>query len=813
MTGSQSEGEGEFGHFLLDRRTKLAIASAALAAGVDFDVFSKIAVPRGAVAAASLAALLAAVYRLRGAPESRRSWVLRIALILAVALLIPMAFVPGPWVSMALAITLLATSAALVPAERGRLPSFLWEILPIAVGSNFSAGGIVLLAHGRIPFGLSFACFGLGFIGMGTALMRSKLGSLLASFALLGLSFAALGLLVVLAGDRALGVVVTVVGVAAVGVSVIGIRALSRARRANAGSAAETLATGTANGRPAEVIPPYVAADEVVVLVHGTFSADKSGSDKGERWWQRGSTTWTWFEEHLPDGVALVDDQIGLFHWSGSNSQADRYAASTKLLAYLIHLERAGKRYHLIGHSHGGSLIWEALISSVELRRRPPRQVPKELLYAVAERDPETRPGHGRRARRAAQREVYGRLDLAGLRTWTTVGTPFLHHLPRKRRFIRGWPQSTFSLFGGARELIGRTLLVLVVAIVGFILTEAAIGVVKDFISGHASLSEIVTFSLFAIFALAYRRRVNIRNFAEGLIQRERSSCYAFLVFADRWLGMWAPSDEAIAALKASAPHMACDYTWLCSSPRTRPPQPVPHYLRDILTGRDAQLRLPQPRGAIQLIPDATLPSVRRFLSPFYYAYDRWLSARAGRMVSRVLLHSAQGCDLPGAFLAYVAPWPVPIRKPMGGLPLHISRALEVEANAGAEKVGPELRRLLANIAIDGSRTLGSAIPGKALLHTSYFDHPDVLRLITLHISHSQHTGSTLDCGHDRPDLCAWLLRTKKKSATRYRNFVNEVEHSWQGQHESIIRRHGLVIEYYSSRFTPARSTPSRRGG
>jgi hypothetical protein len=212
-------------------------------------------------------------------------------------------------------------------------------------------------------------------------------------------------------------------------------------------------------------------------------------------------------------------------------------------------------------------------------------------------------------------------------------------------------------------------------------------------------------------------------------------------------------------------------------------------------------LRLSQPRGAVQLIPDPPLPSVKRFLSPFYHCYNRWLSPRVGLAVSRILLRSAQGSDVPGAFLAYATPWPVPVRKPMGGLPEEISRTLEAEANAGAEKVGPELRRLLANIAIDGSGPLGSSIPDKALLHTSYLDHPDVLRLIALHISHSQHPEWRSDCGHGRPDLCVWLLRAKRRAVARYEEFVTEVDRSWAGQNVTTIRNHGRMIEYYSSFF------------
>src|SRR5262249_18028489 len=73
------------------------------------------------------------------------------------------------------------------------------------------------------------------------------------------------------------------------------------------------------------------------------------------------------------------------FHWSGHNSERERRAAGKALLARLTELEQTGHSYHLIGHSHGGSVIWNALVGSARLG-----------------------------------------LKLNGLKTWITVGTPHL---------------------------------------------------------------------------------------------------------------------------------------------------------------------------------------------------------------------------------------------------------------------------------------------------------------------------------------------------------------------------------------------------
>ena len=62
-----------------------------------------------------------------------------------------------------------------------------------------------------------------------------------------------------------------------------------------------------------------------------------------------------------------------------------RAESATKLLEMLWEWERAHRAYHLVGHSHGGSVIWAAL-------------------------------------REATKRAI----PLIGLKSWSTVGTPFI---------------------------------------------------------------------------------------------------------------------------------------------------------------------------------------------------------------------------------------------------------------------------------------------------------------------------------------------------------------------------------------------------
>jgi len=130
-----------------------------------------------------------------------------------------------------------------------------------------------------------------------------------------------------------------------------------------------------------------------IVTVHGTFA--NHTDDAGEKWWQTGSH----FQKQIT--ARLDTGQDGLdwvpFHWSGENSELDRRAGGEALFAFLKeNFENKNKPYHLAGHSHGGSVIAEA------------------LRYST---------------RQNAQ--------LDNLRSWITVATPFLAFKKQKRLFSR----------------------------------------------------------------------------------------------------------------------------------------------------------------------------------------------------------------------------------------------------------------------------------------------------------------------------------------------------------------------------------------
>ena len=123
------------------------------------------------------------------------------------------------------------------------------------------------------------------------------------------------------------------------------------------------------------------------MCVHGTFAGH--AEDEGGKWWQLGSDFAAVLRRFMPRGVRAAEgDEV--FHWSGQNSERARTQAASELVEHLKRQERDGKSYHLVGHSHGGSVIWHALKLATQMK-----------------------------------------IPLIGLRSWTTIGTPFLHHRRR----------------------------------------------------------------------------------------------------------------------------------------------------------------------------------------------------------------------------------------------------------------------------------------------------------------------------------------------------------------------------------------------
>ncbi len=186
----------------------------------------------------------------------------------------------------------------------------------------------------------------------------------------------------------------------------------------------------------------------LIISIHGTFAAHPDDEGAGPQW-QRGSnfaqrrsvklgdTEQTHYRIHaeLPNKVDSV------FHWSGANSETARRMAARLLLQRLsewMDATRDGKPdLHLIAHSHGGNVLWEALVLASAARRDRENQSRWPFVDRLKARF---------RSPAITQKDAN---DLhERLKSWTSVGTPFLHFVPDTAQLWWLFPVLTLVLVG-----------------------------------------------------------------------------------------------------------------------------------------------------------------------------------------------------------------------------------------------------------------------------------------------------------------------------------------------------------------------------
>lgn len=93
-----------------------------------------------------------------------------------------------------------------------------------------------------------------------------------------------------------------------------------------------------------------------IVTVHGT--GDTAEELEGPKWFQRGSA----FSYALQGDLAAagLDCEIIPLLWSGANSATAREQGSRKLVRVVGELRRQGKKVHVVAHSHGGNVATDA---------------------------------------------------------------------------------------------------------------------------------------------------------------------------------------------------------------------------------------------------------------------------------------------------------------------------------------------------------------------------------------------------------------------------------------------------------------------
>lgn len=223
-----------------------------------------------------------------------------------------------------------------------------------------------------------------------------------------------------------------------------------------------------------------MADSERVIFVHGTGAS--APSDDGEAWWQRSGTLWT---ELAARGITPE-----AFIWSGDNSELARRQAGRRLAQRIHVIGAAGEQVHLIGHSHGGSVITHAL-----------GLLPDGTRTAIL--------------------------------SWITVGTPYLRYGLRLPRLIF----DALALLGSCVVLVSALLT----------LREVDVALAWEHERGFTAL----WFALLAIpLALALWYGLSLLPYTLQLLQR--GSLRRLAAQREAHLALWSRQDEPIIGLGAS---------------------------------------------------------------------------------------------------------------------------------------------------------------------------------------------------------------------------------------------------------------------
>ncbi|MEM8484399.1 MAG: hypothetical protein AAF564_02565, partial [Bacteroidota bacterium] len=399
---------------------------------------------------------------------------------------------------------------------------------------------------------------------------------------------------------------------------------------------------------------------EWIVNVHGTFAAHED--DAGEAWWQWGSDFSKTLQAHLPGHVQFLPADH-TFHWSGKNSEREREQAARDLLTLLEGIDRP---FHVIAHSHGGSVLWRALQLS--------------LFKSVTKP-----PGHA------------DRQGLTNLKSWTTIGTPFLDIKPQAIEV------NLFTLLYRFAAILAYLLFFAAAGYIAYVLLGLIPALAWPFTKGWL-IAALVTLPVSLLLMLVGVG--NAAGFLEAMMLEigKPLQRWTSRVYAGRWLPLWSEHDEALLAIRA-ARKMKGEF-----APRIEPVKAV--------FGTDVLLRI------------FRWPSEKLWMP----VYNRFLAPRGDRAFLSILQKFSSGNDLPGTLVRRVTAGPAPLLDSPPSLSPSIQTELVDNANAALLKVMPQVRPLLGGLAA-GQMLLKQdhdpgLLSGDEMVHTTYYRHAEIIKLI-----------------------------------------------------------------------------------
>lgn len=394
-------------------------------------------------------------------------------------------------------------------------------------------------------------------------------------------------------------------------------------------------------------------AKERIVLVHGTGAA-KPGNPGHEKWWQPESRFARKLLERVRTGGGRADTDIVAFNWGGANSEFARREGGRALAGLLHDYDLQGIAYHLIGHSHGGSVIWHALTTS---------------------------------AKAGTDRE--------GLRSWTTVGTPFLQFAPRSSIFV----VVALGLVATAAMLL------LLFRNVAESFRDDYVILVRDMPAWSSILVAAAPLVLIVVLAAALLSLWRYLSVARNEREPDAGLRKRLERFLRLYLPLWHRLDEPTSGLSAS----------LARPPAIAPRAPV----------------------------EKAVPWVRRSVGRLY---NRIVPPVVDAFVWSVVTGRLQGRDMPSLVMRSCTPVPAGISAVANGLPADFQQRMAREADQLASGSAQRLRVALRELG-DGRtelRSLGQAISWQEILHTTYFDDEQLAELCSLHVIGTNCTADKL---------------------------------------------------------------------
>ena len=457
---------------------------------------------------------------------------------------------------------------------------------------------------------------------------------------------------------------------------------------------------------------------QAVLLIHGTYSYDKVDTAEPDertgsvspKWWQLNSAfvaqldrlldgtaecwpgsdeeshcQWQgpphWYQRGQWNKFRLYNRRI--FVWTGRNSDSDRRAAGQRLYDEgLKKLEDTGVEYHLVGHSHGGTVIWNAL--------------------------------------RAA--ETDGNV-LPNLKSWSTMGTPF----PVFRPVVGLW--------------VSRLAILLALCVLGIFLLRLTghtfpgsiprSHIVDVFWSGLSVPSKtgvlivggIIGFVTFGLLISIFRAAQHSRERRRG---RQTWSRHG-----GKWLGLFSRQDEAIAGTHCTVGFYVPD---LIRWPWPGAP-PIPRVSTHVSLLRNCMV-------VVAWLFSCILWAASWFFAP---ALNLVIIPVAEWVVSFVLGPQAHSADRLGTALCYISAEPWFHSSYRGPLPEQLENELSrCIASKVASRDGTWFEHLMNNFT-DQSQTpqplgglirelLGGLYVTDELRHNSYYDTAGIQLAISTQI-------------------------------------------------------------------------------